>query len=56
MQLDQAVRNIARKLDVELPTQPLPVQQGWMNDINSRSGHDYDLTYVKRAVATAGTG
>ncbi len=47
MTLDVAVRDIAQKLNVDLPNLPSPVQQGWMNDINSRSGHDYDVTYVK---------
>jgi predicted outer membrane protein len=47
MTLDVAVRAVAQKLDVELPTQPNTAQQGWLKDINSRTGHDYDVTYVK---------
>ena len=47
MYLDGAVRDVAAKLNVPLPTAPTAQQQSWMNDINGRKGHDYDVTYVK---------
>lgn len=47
MVLDQQVRTIARQLNVALPVQPSALQQQWVKDINSKTGQDYDATYVK---------
>jgi predicted outer membrane protein len=47
MVLDQQVRTIARRLKVTLPTEPTTLQKEWMQDISSRTGQDYDATYVK---------
>ena len=47
MTLDQAVRDLAQKLGVDLPTQPTAAQKQWVSDISSKSGHAYDVTYVK---------
>jgi predicted outer membrane protein len=45
--LDRQVRDVAAKLKVTLPTKPTDQQQGWMDDISSKSGAAYDTTYVK---------
>jgi predicted outer membrane protein len=47
MYLDEQVRTVASKLDVELPTEPNADQKKWMADIRSKRGHAYDVTYVK---------
>lgn len=47
MALDQQVRDIALKLDVDLPVQPTAQQKQWMKDMSGRTGRDYDVTYVK---------
>jgi predicted outer membrane protein len=46
--LDAKVRETADKLGVLLPSTPSPQQLGWMKDISSRSGSDYDRTFVQR--------
>ncbi|MFG1944398.1 DUF4142 domain-containing protein [Nonomuraea sp. NPDC048826] len=46
-ELDKQALDLARKLDVRLPVRPTEDQQKWMADISSRSGRDYDVTYVK---------
>ncbi|KAF9436995.1 hypothetical protein BGZ76_002305 [Entomortierella beljakovae] len=45
--LDAAVIAIAKQLDIELPAEPNKAQTCWMCDIRSKTGDDYDLTYVK---------
>jgi predicted outer membrane protein len=47
MTLDQQVRDLAGKLNVELPVAPTAQQKQWLNDIRGSHGHDYDVTYVK---------
>lgn len=47
MNLDQRDRALAAQLNIQLPTEPSATQQGWMNDIRSQSGDNYDHTYVK---------
>jgi predicted outer membrane protein len=47
MYLDGQVRAVAQQLNVELPTRPTTQQQGWMDDINGRTGQAFDTTYVK---------
>jgi predicted outer membrane protein len=47
MYLDGQVRALAQKLGVVLPSLPTATQQGWMTDINGRTGHSFDVTYVK---------
>ncbi|MGP3929172.1 DUF4142 domain-containing protein [Nonomuraea sp. KM88] len=46
-ELDEAARDLATKLNVELPVRPTDDQQSWMSDISGRTGIDYDTTYVK---------
>jgi predicted outer membrane protein len=45
--LDEKGLALAAKLKVELPIKPTDLQQEWMADISSRSGKQYDSTYVK---------
>ena len=47
MYLDGAVRALAQKLGVDLPSLPTAQQQSWMTDINGRTGSSFDDTYVK---------
>src|SRR5919107_3379508 len=47
-ELDAKVRETADKLGVLLPSSPSPQQLSWMKDISSRTGSDYDRTFVQR--------
>lgn len=47
MYLDGQTNKVAAQLKVSLPTKPLAQQSMWMGDIRSKSGHAYDVTYVK---------
>ena len=46
--LDQKTRDIADKLGVPLPASPNAQQLGWMKEIASKTGSDYDRTAVQR--------
>ena len=46
--LDQKVRDTANKLGVPLPSSPNTQQLGWMKEISSKTGSDYDRTVVQR--------
>jgi predicted outer membrane protein len=46
-QLDEEVRSVADQLGVPLPSGPTAQQMGWMADISSRTGSDYDRTFVQ---------
>jgi predicted outer membrane protein len=46
--LDQKTRDIADKLGVLLPSTPSAQQIGWMKEITSKTGSDYDRTVVQR--------
>ncbi|MFD1541235.1 DUF4142 domain-containing protein [Nonomuraea guangzhouensis] len=45
--LDEKGLALAAKLKVQLPIKPTDLQQEWMDDISSRSGKQYDSTFVK---------
>lgn len=45
--LDQIVRGVADKLDVQLPSSPTAQQVSWMNQISTATGDDYDRTAVQ---------
>lgn len=45
--LDEQVLALAAELKVPLPIKPTDLQKEWMDDISSRSGKEYDSTYVK---------
>jgi predicted outer membrane protein len=46
--LDQKTRDIADKLGVLLPSTPSAQQIGWMKEITSKTGSDYDRAAVQR--------
>ena len=45
--LDRQVREVANELGVLLPASPNAQQMAWMADISSRTGADYDRTFVQ---------
>lgn len=45
--LDQIVRGVADKLDVQLPSSPTAQQVSWMNQISGATGDNYDRTAVQ---------
>jgi predicted outer membrane protein len=47
-QLDEETRKVADKLGVPLPSGPSAQQMGWMAEISSKTGSDYDRTFVQR--------
>lgn len=47
-QLDEEVRKVANQLGVPLPSAPSAQQMGWMSEISSKTGSDYDRTFVQR--------
>lgn len=47
-QLDEEVRKVADQLGVPLPSGPNAQQMGWMSEISSKTGSDYDRTFVQR--------
>jgi predicted outer membrane protein len=47
-ELDAQVRQVADQLGVQLPTKPSDQQVGWMNEISSSTGTDYDKVFVQR--------
>lgn len=53
-ELDQRVRDTAAQLGVILPSQPSAQQQGWIAEIASKSGSDFDRTFVQRLRAAHG--
>src|SRR5436190_21885960 len=46
--LDEKVRGVADQLGVMLPSGPNAQQMGWMAEISSKTGSDYDRTFVQR--------
>ena len=46
--LDRQVREVANELGVLLPSSPNTQQMAWMADISSRTGADYDRTFVQK--------
>jgi predicted outer membrane protein len=46
--LDRQVREEANELGVLLPSSPNAQQMAWMADISSRTGADYDRTFVQK--------
>ncbi len=52
--LDEQVRALAAKLNVELPSTPNADQQGWMAELSTKTGQDYDKTFADRLRAAHG--
>ncbi|MDA2809243.1 DUF4142 domain-containing protein [Nocardiopsis sp. RSe5-2] len=46
--MDEQVREVARELEVELPSMPSAQQQDWMDELAGLSGDAYDRTAVNR--------
>ena len=46
--LDARTRKVADQLGVLLPSSPSPQQVAWMAEISSKTGSDYDRTFVQR--------
>jgi predicted outer membrane protein len=53
--LDVTVKQLAGQFGVQLPDQPTSSQRGWMTDIESRSGEEFDNTFADRLRAAHGT-
>jgi predicted outer membrane protein len=54
-QLDEEVRKVADQLGVPLPSSPSAQQVGWMSEISSKTGADYDRVFVQRLREAHGT-
>ncbi len=52
--LDEQVRALAAKLNVELPSTPNADQQGWMAELSTKTGDEYDKTFADRLRAAHG--
>ena len=52
--LDVQVRMVAAKLRVELPDNPTAEQQGWLTELSSRRGADFDQVFADRLRAAHG--
>jgi predicted outer membrane protein len=46
--LNVAVKQLADKYGVQLPAKPKSSHQGWMNEISSKTGEDFDKTFATR--------
>jgi putative membrane protein len=53
--LDTVVNQLADRFDVRLPDQPSSTTQGWMTEISSKTGDDFDKTFADRLRAAHGT-
>ena len=54
LDLDGRVRAVAAELGIDLPSQPSSEQQGWMAELSTKSGEEYDRTFVARLRAAHG--
>ena len=53
--LNVVVNQLADKYGVQLPKKPSSSTQGWMNEISSKQGEDFDKTFADRLRAAHGT-
>jgi predicted outer membrane protein len=53
--LNVVVNQLADKYGVQLPDKPSSSTQGWMNEISSKQGEDFDKTFADRLRAAHGT-
>ena len=53
--LDGIVNQLATQFGVRLPDKPSSSTQGWMNEISSKTGEDFDNTFADRLRAAHGT-
>jgi predicted outer membrane protein len=52
--LDEAVRGVAAQLGVELPDTPSAEQQGWLDELATAQGEEFDRVFVERLRAAHG--
>lgn len=55
IQLNSTVETLAGQFGVPLPDQPTSQQQGWMAEISSKSGDEFDRTFANRLRAAHGS-
>ncbi len=53
--LNTVVNQLADKYGVQLPDKPSSSTQGWMNEISSKKGEEFDKTFADRLRAAHGT-
>ena len=53
--LDTVVNQLADQFGVRLPDKPSSSTQGWMDEISSKTGDDFDKTFADRLRAAHGT-
>ncbi len=54
-QLNTVVEQLARKFGVQIPDKPKSTHQGWMAEISSKTGVDFDKTFATRLRAAHGS-
>lgn len=52
--LDELARNAATKLKIKLPNEPNEDQQGWLDEMESAQGEEFDQIYIDRLRAAHG--
>jgi len=52
--LDVQVRAVAAQLGVQLPNEPTAEQKGWLAELSSKTGTDFDRTFADRLRAAHG--
>ncbi|MGH3964134.1 MAG: DUF4142 domain-containing protein [Pseudonocardiaceae bacterium] len=53
--LDARVREVSARLGVPLPNQPSDQQRGWITELTSQTGPDFDRAFVQRLRTAHGT-
>jgi putative membrane protein len=53
--LNTAIEDMAKKFGIQVPDQPKSTHQGWMNEISSKNGEDFDRTFATRLRAAHGS-
>jgi putative membrane protein len=53
--LNKVVEDMAKEYGIRLPDQPKSSHQGWMNEISSTNGEDFDRTFATRLRAAHGS-
>ena len=53
-QLDQEARDLAKRLGVVLPDQPTEDEQGWLNELSTKWGPEFDQAFANQLRAAHG--
>ena len=53
--LNTAIEGMAKKFGIQIPDQPKSTHQGWMREISSKTGEDFDRTFATRLRAAHGS-